>query len=151
MRPRIRTIKPELFRWEPFGRLPDQLQVLFCGLVSMADDDGRLQELPLAIIGHVFPYKRISPRRVTVMIATLGRGGLVQRYEAGGERLLSIVGWHEHGHPLYQRINRRTDSRLPAPPADGVSPDQGVFLTEASVRPHVGNRTRNRTERSAAG
>lgn len=134
MRPRIRSIKPELWAWEPVGRLDDQTRNLFVGLVTMADDEGRIRDLPPAILGHVFPYRRVTARRLETLLRAIELQGLVQRYTVAGERYVVIVGWSTDGHPLYQYVNRCTESRLPAPPSADVSPEQGVFLTEASVR-----------------
>jgi hypothetical protein len=132
-RPRIRTIKPEIFQDEKFGRLPPDQQILFIGLITMADDEGRLRELPSAIHGHVFPYRRITERRITGLLRALADRGMICRYEAAGERLICLPNFLKH-----QRVNRFTESPLPAPPSPDVNPEQGVFLTDGAVRAQHG-------------
>lgn len=55
-RPRIRTLKPELWQNEKVGDLSHGARLLFVGLITMADDEGRFRARPSVILGHVFPY-----------------------------------------------------------------------------------------------
>jgi hypothetical protein len=55
-RPRIRTLKPEMWADEKVGALTRDARLLFIGLITLADDAGRFRAMPSAILGHVFPY-----------------------------------------------------------------------------------------------
>jgi hypothetical protein len=113
MRPRIRTLKPELWEDEGVGALGPWERLLFVGLITMADDEGRLRALPSAIAGHVFPYDHFAPGRIVGWLAGLDKAGLICRYPHDGMGYVQIVGWSKH-----QKINRKQDSLLPAPPVN---------------------------------
>ena len=54
--PRRRMIDPEIWFNEKFAKLPDPARLLFIGIFSNADDDGRLQASPKYLKAHIFPY-----------------------------------------------------------------------------------------------
>jgi hypothetical protein len=76
-RPRIRTIKPELWQDEKVGGLSRDARLLFIGLVTMADDEGRLRALPAVILGHCLPYDADALRKVEAWLAEVAASGLV--------------------------------------------------------------------------
>lgn len=122
-RPRIRSIKPEMWQDEKIGRLSRDARCLFCGLISFADDDGRFRALPAAILGHVFPYDPDAPRKLTGWMDELMDEGLVFIYEVDGLPYGVLPKWHSH-----QKINRFSPSLLPEP-----SGNAHVQITERSV------------------
>ena len=111
-RPRIRTLKPETWADEKIGRLSRNARLLFVGLITMADDQGRFRALPHAICGHVFPYDDDAAKRLDKWLQELESQGLVTRYEVDGFTYGSLNGWSKH-----QRINRASISELPPPPS----------------------------------
>lgn len=112
-RPRIRSIKPEMWHDEAFGSLTPNARLLFIGLITMADDQGRLRDLPAAIVGHVFPYDAVAPAKVDRWLEELAHADLIVRYDAGPHSYIALWSWSKH-----QKINRPTESRLPAPPTE---------------------------------
>lgn len=122
-RPRIRSVKPEMWADEKIGDISRDARLLFIGLITMADDDGRMRAQPAAIIGHVFPYDEISSRQLEKWLVEIASVGLLLRYEHKSKPYIALLGWEKH-----QRINRKTGSELPTPPG---SP--GAHLTESSV------------------
>jgi hypothetical protein len=115
MRPRIRTLKPEIWEDEAVGGLGPWERLLFVGLITMADDEGRLRALPSAIAGHVFPYDDLPPSKIIRLLEAVNATGLVCRYAHGGTDYVQIKGWCDH-----QKINRPTQSTLPAPCMNGT-------------------------------
>lgn len=111
-RPRIRTIKPETWADEKIGRLSRDARLLFVGLITMADDAGRLRAMPSAVLGHIFPYDADAARRLEKWFRELEMVGLVLRYEHLGIGYAWLPGWEKH-----QRINRPGKSELPPPPS----------------------------------
>jgi hypothetical protein len=109
-RPRIRTLKPELWQNEKVGDLSHGGRLLFVGLITMADDEGRFRARPSVILGHVFPYDDEAPKRLAGWMKEVEGEGLVRFYESAGKPYGILPGFTEH-----QRINRATDSRLPPP------------------------------------
>lgn len=138
-RPRIRTLKPECWQDEAIGALSDKARLLWVGLVTMADDAGRLRLLPSAVIGHVFPYdESVTAARLRKLLAectaavTQEGKPLVMVYEHGGATYAWLTGWRKH-----QRINRVTPSELPPPPdPDGSWPPHDLTGTDSVNDPH---------------
>ena len=114
MRPRIRTLKPEIWADEEFGHLDPWARLLFIGLITMADDEGRLRAPAAAVLGHVFPYDDIAPKRLSGWLQAIEEANLIVQYEDGRTQYVAITGWNAH-----QRINRPTPSKLPAPSMNG--------------------------------
>lgn len=115
MKARIRTLKPEMWEDESVGRLGSWERLLFIGLITMADDEGRLRALPSAIAGHVFPYDEHPPAKIVRWLEAVAEVGLIQRYSHDGIEYVQITGWSKH-----QKINRATLSTLPAPCMNGA-------------------------------
>jgi hypothetical protein len=115
MRPRIRTLKPEIWEDEAVGRLGPWERLLYIGMITMADDEGRLRALPGAISGHCFPYDDVAPAKVRRWLEVVNISGLVLLYHSEGTDYIEIKNWTRH-----QRINRPTPSTLPAPSVNGT-------------------------------
>ena len=109
-RPRIRTIKPEIWQDEKVGQLSRDARLLFIGLITMADDIGRLRAMTPAVLGHVFPYDLDAARKIEKWFGELENQRLVRRYEVDGVLYAELPGW-----PKHQRVNRPSESELPAP------------------------------------
>lgn len=127
---RIRTIKPTFWCDEKIATLPRAIRLTFLGLISaMADDQGRCRANPRLVCAAVYPLDEdMTPAEITVHLDMLEESGLIQLYEVAGERYLVIVNWAKH-----QKINRPTDSQLPAPPRRKPH----GRLSEPSVSPHA--------------
>lgn len=112
--PRIRSIKPEFFSDEKLAPLPPITRLVFLGLISMADDAGRLIDNLKAIDAFIFPESDDSARDSIAQLVELGR---VVRYTSGsGQRLLQLVNWERH-----QKIDHRSIHCLPAPSAEDLA------------------------------
>jgi hypothetical protein len=113
MRPRIRTIKPEFFKDEKVRSLPVGARYVAIGLVSAADDRGRLQFVVAGIRGHVFPDGDVSEKQVAKALSEIVATGFARDYEAGAWSYLWLPKFWKH-----QRINRPSESDIPAHPDD---------------------------------
>ena len=109
--PRIRTLKPEHKGHRKVGRLSDRAYRLWVGLITEADDEGRI----VCDLGHflatIFPFSGLKRSALGPALSRLLALGLVVRYEVGPESYLYFPSWHEH-----QRIDKPRRSTLPAPP-----------------------------------
>ncbi|GAB1345047.1 hypothetical protein [Gemmatimonas sp.] len=95
--PRIRTIKPEMWQDEKLVRLPDVTRLIFIGLVSLADDAGRLLDKPVKIEADLFDGESDRREDVIESLATLARIGVIQRGLTGsGQRIIQITNWKRH-------------------------------------------------------
>ena len=113
-RPRIRSLKPEMWHDEAVGAVSRDARLLFIGLITLADDEGRFRALPSLVLGHAFPYDADAPKRLAKWIAELEQASLLVTYQAGEHTYGWLPGWSN------QRINRPVDSKLPAPPNHGT-------------------------------
>lgn len=106
---RIRTIKPEFWQDEKLAPLPPIDRLVFLGLISMADDAGRLVDSSRMLNGLLFPHTDDDCRKSLETLARLSR---VFRYTSNsGQKLLQIVHWENH-----QRVDNPSRYCLPPPP-----------------------------------
>jgi hypothetical protein len=110
---RIRTIKPSFWGDDKVARLTRDERLLFLGLVSMADDDGRFLASNAAVAGFVFPNDDLTPSRISRWMKRLDAIGLIRVYDVGGVKYGSLPNFCRH-----QVINRKTNSVLPEPPQE---------------------------------
>ena len=107
--PRIRTIKPEMFQDEKLAPLAAHHRFVFMGLVSMADDAGRLLDNVKFIDAFIFPLTDESSRDSLEILASLSR---ITRYVSpSGQPLIQISNWLKH-----QKVYKPYPSTLPPPP-----------------------------------
>lgn len=111
---RIRSIKPEFWVDEKVTELSAFARLLFIGLWNFADDEGRMVYSPRKIKNQIFPADALD---ILLLFAELERQCLIVLYEAEGQQLLQIPNFAEH-----QKLDKRTPSRLPAPPVPAESP-----------------------------
>jgi hypothetical protein len=106
---RLRTLKPGFFANEALASLPFAGRLLYAGLWTIADREGRLLDRPQYIRGQVFPYENVPVERFLAALADLG---FIVRYTVGDQRLIAIPTWRRHQHPH----PREAPSELPPPP-----------------------------------
>lgn len=98
--PRIRTIKPEIFQDEKLSILDPLTRLVFIGLITQADDAGRLVDSPKMIDGMLFPQ---TDDTCTEALEILASVGVIKRGDtASGQRVIQISGWDKH-----QRIEKK--------------------------------------------
>jgi|688.fasta_scaffold63434_8 hypothetical protein len=91
---RIRTIKPEFWHDEKLAPMKPIDRLTFLGLISMADDYGRVHANVKVIDAFIFPDTEDSVRE---SLANLSRIGRVQfGWSSSGMRILQILNWDRH-------------------------------------------------------
>jgi hypothetical protein len=128
--PRIRTVKPEYPKHRKVRRVSRDARLLNIHLWNLADDEGRLQELPQWIIGEVFPEDEdVSPVTLREWLQELSDAGLIERYEVDDERYIQCHDFTDH-----QVISHAKESVLPPHPRAESAPSSTppVTLHEAS-------------------
>ncbi len=107
---RIRTIKPEIWESERLGKLYISTRLLFVGLISLADDEGRGRGSPRYLLGRLHPYapEKIKEADVWNDLQLLSKRRLIRTYEIDGCWYYEIPGWHDN-----QKIDRPKPSKLP--------------------------------------
>lgn len=96
---------------ESLSRCSRDTRLVFIGLWTCADDDGRFRADPRYLAGQLLPYDADGLETINRALAELLAEGSVQLYEADGSSYGWVTGWSRH-----QRIDRPSASRLPSPP-----------------------------------
>jgi hypothetical protein len=120
-------VKPEIWQDENVGDLSLGARVLLIGLITMADDEGRLRALPALILGHVFPYDEVNPAKLKRWIGEIEGGGFILSYAAEGKPYIAFRHWARH-----QKPNRARPSLLP-------EPTDAEVVTNNSLKDHGEN------------
>ena len=132
--PRIRTLKPDAMQHRKVGKLSDRAFRLWIGMITQADDDGRLvadvDQLRLLCYGY---HPRVTSVQVEEAMHEIARTQLIRLYLVAGTRYAEFPSWRDH-----QKIHRDhyTPSKLPSwgPPAAGGD-DGGVRVPATSATP----------------
>ena len=95
---RTRSIKPSFFKNEYLAECEPMARLLFIGLWTLADRDGRLELRPMRIKAELFPYENCD---IIGLLKQLADRGFVRAYESGDVRVLEITkfGEHQRCHP----------------------------------------------------
>jgi hypothetical protein len=128
---RIRSIKPSVWTDERFIDLSRDARLLFLGMISHADDAGRLVASGAALIGAIYPHDNVTVRQVEKWRDELARSGLIVTYQAGRGTYAALPKWRRH-----QRIQKSQPSTLPPPPS----------TTESATEYATDSDTESRTE-----
>ena len=100
---RIRTIKPEFWQDEKLSPCPVIDRLVFLGLISMADDAGRLLDNLKVIDAFIFPETGDTARE---SLARLSRINRIRRgMTSSGQPVIQIVNW---GHQKVDHPNLKS-------------------------------------------
>ena len=119
---RQRMIKPEIWASEQVSAMNDFQFRVYIGLVSAADDEGRLKANPALIASYIFPLSEdltisVQVREAIIQIENTRDEGdgspLIGLYQIGSTPYIYHPKWHNH-----QKIPKSTKSKtsLPEPP-----------------------------------
>lgn len=93
---RARNIKPGFFANEDLVELSFEYRLLFIGLWTLADREGRLEDRPKRIKMAVFPADTVD---VEDGLRELTKAGFIKRYEANGVSVVQILSFTKHQNP----------------------------------------------------
>ena len=112
---RIRSIKPEFWSSPDIAALSDADRLLFIGLWSYVDDQGRGKDDVALIVAALFPHDMVANPLDTVAkvrdgLARLHAANLILRYTVASRTYFLVTGWSKH-----QKVDKARPSRLPEP------------------------------------
>ena len=110
---RIRTIKPDCLQHRKVGRLSDRCVRVWLGMLTQADDEGRLPCDPgqvLSWCGYSY-HRNVTEEHVEAAIQAIADMGLIRLYSVNGTRYAYFHSFRDH-----QVINKPSESKLPDPP-----------------------------------
>lgn len=114
---RTRSIKPGFFDNEILGDLPPLTRLLFIGLWTIADREGRLEDKPRRIKKMLLGYDDVDADGVDKMLQSLHDTGFIFRYSIDGNNYIQIVNFSKHQNPHI----REKASEIPPPPAELIA------------------------------
>ena len=111
---RTRNLKPSFFSNDLLAECDPMARLLFAGLWTLADREGRLEYRPRRIKGALFPYDNCD---IEQLVDQLASRGFVQVYRVGTVEVLSIpkFGDHQRCHP-----DERAEGLPPPPQGDST-------------------------------
>lgn len=104
---RSRNIKPGFFTNDVLGELPALTRLLFAGLWTIADREGRIEDRPKKIRAEILPYDQCDADE---MLQALDAHGFIRRYEQDGIKVIQVLAWKLHQNPHV----KEAPSTLPA-------------------------------------
>lgn len=96
---RSRNIKPAFFKNEALAEVGCDTRLLFIGLWTLADREGRAEDRPKRIRAEIFPFDGFD---VESMLTELQRLGFLTRYEVDGNKYIQITNFVKHQDPHYR-------------------------------------------------
>lgn len=91
---RIRTIKPEFWGDEKLSPCSPMTRLVFLGLISMADDAGRVVDNVKVIDAFIFPETSETCRGSVDELSAMGR--IRRGKTASGQSIIEITNWSAH-------------------------------------------------------
>lgn len=93
---RARNIKPGFFRNADLVELSFEARLLFIGLWTIADREGRLEDRPKQIKMELFPADNMD---CDGLLNDLQKIGVIDRYEADGKGYIQVLNFSKHQNP----------------------------------------------------
>lgn len=115
---RIRSIKPSIWSDQRFTNLTLNARLLCLGMISNADDDGRIIASGASLIGAIFPHDDLTTRAVEKWRDEISTTGLIVVYVQGKGTYAYFPKYAKH-----QLIRKHMASTLPKPPTLSALPD----------------------------
>jgi len=104
-------IDPAIWLNEDVAKLSPLNRLLFIGLFSNADDEGRLRGSAVYLKSLIFPYDRLKPSIISKALMQMNRIGIIRYYKVNAEWYIEHPKWRKH-----QYIDRPRSSQLPPSP-----------------------------------
>jgi len=105
---RTRIIKPGFFKNEELAECSAFARLLFAGLWTLADREGRLEDRPKRIKADIFPYDNLD---CDALLNELSEKKFLVRYKSEGQYYIQIVNFVKHQQPHHKEIQ----SVIPSP------------------------------------
>ena len=106
---RKRMIDPNIWQSEDFGRLSTLAKIVFIGLFSLADDEGRGRCKPVYLKSTLFPYdENIRSTDIEKILSEISSIMSIVLYTHNGSSYYSLLSWH-----TFQKIDKPSPSKIP--------------------------------------
>lgn len=106
---RKRMIDPNIWQSEDFSKLSTLGKLVFIGLFSLADDEGRGRCNPVYLKSTLFPYEEgIRSADIDKTLSEISSNMSVIFYSCDGSSYYSLYNWN-----IWQKIDRPSQSKIP--------------------------------------
>lgn len=105
---RSRNIKPGFFTNDELAECCPYARLLFAGLWTIADKEGRLDDRPKKVKALVLPFDNVD---CDELLQQLHQRKFINRYQVNGESYIQISNWKKHQNPHC----KEAASEIPAP------------------------------------
>lgn len=105
-----RMINSSVWTDEKFIESDDVTRLVWFGLITNVDDQGRISNNSALLKAAIFPADRKSTTTLKNSVKKLEDAGMVLCYEKDGKNVIQIIKWWEHQSPAWA-----APSSLPAP------------------------------------
>ena len=124
---RNRSISPDLWTDDKVMALSQNAILVYIGLISMADDEGRLEWKPVQLASRIFGLREgLTVKKFSEWMEEIAEGGLVVVYEVDGKKYAYHPAWFKH-----QYVNKPQPSKIPLPPDDEK---HSAYLTSRTAK-----------------
>lgn len=120
---RKREIHPGFFKNEDMSELEPLCRLLYLGLLTLADKEGRLEDRPKKLKAEILPYDNCDGE---TCLSELAAKGFIIRYEVDGKTYLQINNWDKYQNPH----PKETASIIPAPHQEDSKVNLGTTLEQ---------------------
>ncbi|KTJ36786.1 hypothetical protein ASU85_24705 [Klebsiella aerogenes] len=93
---RSRNIKPGFFTNDELAECCPYARLLFAGLWTIADKEGRLDDRPKKVKALVLPFDNVD---CDELLQQLHQRKFINRYQVNGEGFIQISNWKKHQNP----------------------------------------------------
>lgn len=122
---RARNIKPSFFKNEDLVMLPFEIRLLFIGLWTLADREGRLEDRPKRIKMEVFPADDVD---IEGGLSRLADDKFIHRYQVNELQCIQIVNFAKHQNPHHKE-------------AASTIPESEAYPSKAPDKPEVSRKS----------
>ena len=105
-----RMIDPAFWQSESMAKMSFRQRLLFIGLFSNADDQGRLRAHPSLVRSTIFPFDEVAGAEIQSDLEQIAAVGSIILYDIDGKQHLQIANWWRYQHPRWA-----WPSDIPAP------------------------------------
>jgi hypothetical protein len=127
MVPNKRMLHSKIWESSQFLELNYVGRLLFIGMISLGDDEGRLRGDGWYLKGHIFSRDRVTPKEIEKLRDQIEKKGLIIVYKRETEIFIQHPNWTK-----YQtlRKDRFRYSEYPSPPSDIWQPSDNQITTQ---------------------
>ncbi|WP_323872453.1 hypothetical protein [Xenorhabdus doucetiae] len=133
---RSRNIKPGFFTNDDLAECEPLARLLFAGLWTIADREGRLEDKPRKIKAMVLPYDDAD---CDGLLQQLHKKNFITRYVVDGNNFIQINNWKKHQNPHVKEAVSEIPEQVTQPIDNKEAPEKHHTSTVQASEEHTTN------------